>query len=573
VAHRADAVTAGGDDPVRGLAALPDSADLSGPTRAVVVTGRPVSALLTLGERLTLTGRDPRDFLKRVQLEHPADFWVNLALGDALLWPSPGEAGIYYRAALAARPEAAVGYCAVADALLGQKRPDEAITYYRKALAIDPKFARGESNFGRALRLLGRYDEAFTCDLNALQIDPNFAWAHYDMARSFADGGRLEEAVDHYRVIVAATPLSPEVQADYRSAMLRLGRGEQAWAEWRDGLASGALCGYDAWNGYAELSLYLGHADEYRRARATLLARFVDRPQPQVAEPVARTCLLVPDPDSPGRRQAVALADWSEAAQRGKPYHAFAAFAQGLAAFRTGNDGRAMSIMRGRAAKVLGPCPGLVTAMALMREGRGTEARATLATAVLSFDWRPERADRRDLWMYHVLRREAEAKVLPNLPAFLAGQYRPTDNDERLALLGLCQANGRWADYAALYADAVAADPAVVETAPQDVRRWAAGAAAMAAGDGATPTATRWRALGVQWMQAELDLRMGRAATVDPAGRGTLRRALGTWLTDPDLAPLRDPAALARMPEAERSQCANLWAAVRAAIDLLGQPA
>jgi hypothetical protein len=39
-------------------------------------------------------------------------------------------------------------------------------------------------------------------------------------------------------------------------------------------------------------------------------------------------------------------------------------------------------------------------------------------------------------WVFHVLRRKAEAMIVPILPAFLDGKYQPRDNDERLALLG-----------------------------------------------------------------------------------------------------------------------------------------
>jgi len=42
--------------------------------------------------------------------------------------------------------------------------------------------------------------------------------------------------------------------------------------------------------------------------------------------------------------------------------------------------------------------------------------------AVLSFDWRAAKANSRDPWIAHVLRREAEALLLPNLPAFLEGK-------------------------------------------------------------------------------------------------------------------------------------------------------
>src|SRR5262249_26086694 len=53
--------------------------------RTVPVARRSVSLLLALGERLRDVGGDAPAFLKRVQKEHPADFWANLVLGNVLL--------------------------------------------------------------------------------------------------------------------------------------------------------------------------------------------------------------------------------------------------------------------------------------------------------------------------------------------------------------------------------------------------------------------------------------------------------------------------------------------------------
>src|SRR5262249_60133600 len=115
--------------------------------------------------------------------------------------------------------------------------------------------------------------------------------------------------------------------------------------------------------------------------------------------------------------------------------------------------------MRGDASKVLGPAPRLVLAMVLHQKDQVAESRKTLAAAVASHDWRPDLVRDQDDWIYHVLRREAEALILPNLPAFLAGTYEPRDNDERLALLGVCQFRNRTHALARLYAHAFAAAP------------------------------------------------------------------------------------------------------------------
>ncbi len=66
----------------------------------------------------------------------------------------------------------------------------------------------------------------------------------------------------------------------------------------------------------------------------------------------------------------------------------------------------------------------------------------TLASAVIDHDWRAASADVREIWMYHVLRLEAETMLFPNLPAFLEGTYQPANQCERIAFVGAAQFNG-----------------------------------------------------------------------------------------------------------------------------------
>src|SRR5207247_11084973 len=95
----------------------------------------------------------------------------------------------------------------------------------------------------------------------------------------------------------------------------------------------------------------------------------------------------------------------------------------------------AIATMRGEASRVAGPIAGLVLAMALRQDGQLAAARKALAAATLSYDWRPTQARDHDGWICHVLRREAEGLILPNLPAFLEGKHQTPDKDERLAHL------------------------------------------------------------------------------------------------------------------------------------------
>jgi hypothetical protein len=190
-------------------------------------------------------------------------------------------------------------------------------------------------------------------------------------------------------------------------------------------------------------------------------------------------------------------------------------------------------------------------------------------------------------WVSHVLRREAEAMILPNLPAFLEGKYQPQDNDERLALLGTCQFQGRYGTVARLYADAFGADPHLADDLNKECLRRTRGREAAAdrievfdsacrylaarcaalAGCGlgkdgeklSEEERTRWRQQARDWLQADLAAWAMMLDSDSQGARDLAKRMLEHWQVDPDLAGLRDPEALDRLPPAERQKCRTLW--------------
>ena len=218
---------------------------------------------------------------------------------------------------------------------------------------------------------------------------------------------------------------------------------------------------------------------------------------------------------------------------------------------------------------VLEPSPKLVLAMALHQKGKADEARKTLASAVLSHDWAANRVVDQHGCIAHSLRREAEAMILPELPAFLDGKYQPRDNDERLALLGVCQFTNRTCTAARLYSDAFAADAHLAEDPRSGHRQNAARAAALAGcGRGADGTkldeAARalWRRQARDWLRADL---VAWAATLDggsPAARTLVRKTLAQWQVHPDLTGLREASARDKLSPDERTECLALWQAV-----------
>jgi serine/threonine-protein kinase len=530
----------------------------------IPVAAQPVPLLLALGERIGAAGGDAPAFLKRVQKEHPADFWANLILGDALVKKLPVEAAGYYRAALASRPGAAVGYTSLGDALTGQGLLEEAMAYYRKAVEIDPGYARGHTNIGNMLKRRGRLEEAIDCYRTALAVDPNYGWAHYDLANTLDGIGRLEEAMEHFKRFHQVDPTNSYVTNIVRADMARLGRGEEALLEWQRELAADPAS-HEPYFGYAEMCLFLHHEDQYRRARQDLLRRFGASTDPYATEKVARACLLLPGTDEE-IQMAAELAQRAVAARDQMPQWVFGyfKFAEGLAEFRQEHFDSAISIMKAQAGSVMGPAPRLVTAMAQYRKGEIDEARKTLAAAIVRFDWSPRHADRRDHFIVHILRREAEAVILPGLPAFLEGKYQPRDNTDRLALLGVCRFKNLNATSARLYADAFAAEEKLVDE--RLGHRYSAACVAALAGCGIGDDASKlseaermqWRKQARQWLRNELT---SLAQRVDDASisRAALDKLLAQWQSNPELAGIRDRTALENLSAVEREECAALW--------------
>ena len=107
---------------------------------------------------------------------------------------------------------------------------------------------------------------------------------------------------------------APSARQRLRGLLLRLGRGAEARAAWKEELAAHPPK-HDDWFGYAELCLFLGDEAEYRRARRDLLAQFGSTTDPAVAERTGRACLLLPAPEGE-LRQAVALTERAVAAGR-----------------------------------------------------------------------------------------------------------------------------------------------------------------------------------------------------------------------------------------------------------------
>jgi serine/threonine-protein kinase len=584
VARRADSDPTGWRDRARDPAVRANQAALVEVIRTAPVAGQSVPLLLALNRHLTHGSPERLPFLKKVQQTHPGDFWGNLTFGTALEHEhQPREAIRYYQAAVAIRPQASLGYHDLGMALLATGRTEEAVEQLQRAVGIDPTSVFSYQWLNLALASLGRQDEAIEQLQAAIRFNPNNSGLQTRLGDLLEKTGRHAEALSHHRQAVALDPKNRHAQDQLRSLLVRLGQGNEARAAWQKSLEADST-EHKAWDGYAEFCLFLGQEDEYRRARQALFARFGATTDPHIMERIARACLLRPGTEDELKR-VVALV---ERALTGEPSpfqtdHRNLLFTQGVAEYRQGRFDRAIALMRGEAASALGPAPRLVLAMALYRSGQAAEARQTLAAAVLAHDWRASQVNDQYGWTFHVLRREAEGLVLPNLPAFRRGEYQPQDKDERLALLASqlasCEFQGLHSAAARLYSDAIAADPKLAEDVPAGTRYHAARAAALAGcgqGKDADQLDDKERALrrrqALDWLRQDLTGWGKRLDNGNAETKAQVRLQLQPWQMDPDLDRVRAKDALARLPDEERERWERLWSDVDALLRRASPP-
>jgi tetratricopeptide (TPR) repeat protein len=157
------------------------------------------------------------------------------------------------------------------------------------------------------------------------------------------------------------------------------------------------------------------------------------------------------------------------------------------------------------------------------------------------------------------------------LPRFLQREAQPRDDAERLALAQCCGYKRRYVAAVGFWQQVFAHQPSWAEDRHAGHRYNAACAAALAAAVKGTDAAdlseqgrTTLRAQALSWLRADLAAWAKLLKHGQPADRTTVRQTLQHWQRDPDFTGVRDEAALAKLPEAERSAWRQLWADVAA---------
>jgi serine/threonine-protein kinase len=482
-------------------------------------------------------------------------------LGELGRYP---EAEAEFREALRLRPDLPEAHNNLGSALAGQGRHKEAEAEFREALRLLPGYAEAHSNLGDALADQGRHAEAEAECRAALRLEPDLPEAHNNLGSALAGQGRHKEAEAQHREALRLRPEWPDAQFNLGNALHKQGRLKEAVAAFREALRL---------------------KPDYAAAYVNLASTLADQDRFAEAEAACRAALRL-QPDSPE-----ALGNLGDALLRqGRPREAEAEFREALRLkpndpLTHNNLGSAL-LEQGRHAEAEAAFRAALRlrpdhAVALCNLGEALRRQGRFAESLAEYRRGHELGSRLPGWPYPsaawVRRAERQADLERRLPGVLAGTDSPAGAAEAAALAGVALAKGLTAAAARLFADSFTADPRLAADLRTQDRYNAACAAALAA-DGKGADADRFPAKGraglrrqaLAWLTADLAAwaRLADNALARPALLQTLRH----WQTDPDLAGVRDPTALAGLPEAERAAWAKLWADVAALLAKSGGP-
>ena len=497
--------------------------------QAAAARPQEVLLLAALANVLQRQGRSKSmDALGYSRAAYSRSLHYGLALSWALLGAGkPAEAEQLLRELIRQPPhdrDAAVPFY-LSNALMNQKKYGEAEAALGEVLRLRPGWAPALTNLAGALAAQRKYGPAAEACRKALALDPDLPEAYTNLGVVLDAQGKHEQAEAACRKALALKPDSAEAWNCLGAALAYQGKHEEAETAWRRAIALGRG-GYKA---HYNLGTVLVVQGRHREAEAAF-------------------------------REAVAL----------EPEDYEVHINLGASLLEQKNYGAAEASFRKAAA--LKPRDGMAyrnLGYALLRQARFDEASAALKKvgALLPAE-APVRQSARRLEQLC----ERLAALDSRFAAILRGEEKLAGAVEQLQFAELCLFKKYHAAACRFYLAAFAAGPRLAEYVPGP--RYDAATAAALAGSGQGKDAAplddkeraRWRRQALAWLRQDLAwwdrvLRQANARVLTLA-----RRALWHWQADDDLAGLREPDALAKLPPDERADCLAFWKEVAAVI-------
>jgi eukaryotic-like serine/threonine-protein kinase len=481
-----------------------------------------VNALVGLGTALKDLGKveEAADAYREAIRIEPTSSYAHVGLGMTLRLQGKHDQAVS-ECREAKDPITRIGLALVLQA---QSKLDEAVLAYREVIRLRPNFAGAHSNLGSALRQQGKVDEAIDECREAIRLKPNVPESHNALGRALADQKKLDEAIAEYREAIRLRPSYPEPRNDLGIALEVQGRRDDAIAEYREAirLKPGYEWPHNNLGNLLRLQKKLEEAaSEYREA-----------------------IRLKPDFPEAHNGLGVVLSD------QGKLEEGMAEYRE---AIRLKPDFALAHTNLGHRLRMQGDYAG---SLAMLRKGHELSAKVP--------NWGRPSAK----WVEEAARL---VTIAARLPAILKGDDRPKDNADRLALGQMCYDTKRFAAAARFWDEALKADPKLGDDRQLQHGYNVACAAALAGAgpgkdepppDDSARAKLRGQALG--WLKAELAM-WTRFLESDPShAKPAIIQTIGHWKADPDLAGIRDPDALTKLPDAEREAWKTFWADVEA---------
>jgi tetratricopeptide (TPR) repeat protein len=529
--------------------------------QAIALDPKYAPAHTNLGLALSKQGKVDEAIAKYRQAIHidPTDAHAHAGLGSALdKQGKMDEAIAEYRQAIALDPKDAPAHHNLGLALAEQGKLDEAIAEFRQAIALDPKYAPAHHNLGLALTKQGKVDEAIAKYRQAIALDSKCALPHSNLGAALLKQGKMDEAIAEYRQAIHIDPKDALARNNLGVALAKQGKVDEAIAEFRQTIA---LDPKDA-PAHANLGVALAKQGQLDEAIAEFRKSIELNPKAALVHTSLGDVL-----DDQGK-QDEAIAEYRTAIDL-DPKLAGAHYDLGIALSKQGKQDEAIAEYR----KVIEVKPDYAEAHcnlghALSEQGKLAEALGALRRGHELGSKRPGWPYPSDAWV-----RQAERAVAleGKLPDFLKGAFQPKDNDERLGLIRICRVKKLYRTAARLYADAVAADPKLIDDLKAGHRYNAACYAALAGcgkGEAAAKfeekERARWRKQALDWLRADLAVWTKRLDSGKPEDRQQVQGMMQHWQQDSDLAGIRDNEALAKLSADEQEACKKLWADVAA---------
>jgi serine/threonine-protein kinase len=533
------------------------------------VSALPPETIVLFAATLSSGGELPAavELLRRAQKHHPQDFWINHDLAVALDLSDPpraNEAVGYYRAALAQRPDSAGVWLNLGWALGHQDRLREAEACYRQAIELKPDFDTAHANLGTVLERQGRIAEAEKAYRRALELHPRSATAWNNLGSIMERKRKLDEALECFRKAISFDPEYAEPHLNTGFVLEQQGKLPEAVAACRRGVKLQP--------GLARAHVRLGDAlvQSGQVKEGLVSLRKAVALDPKNLEALAALGNALTENGSPADGEVILREAVRLAPKRGEAWYCL-----GNALFNQEHTDAAVACYR----RAVALEPSLAHAhcnlgLALQRQGKMAEALASLERG-------HSLGSKRHGWKFPSARWVRRAKVLAGLEErlteVLARRARPATAREWLNLALFTEKHRKApAATARFYAAAFSLRPelaADVRTALRYNAACHAVTASLRRGEGAAKTDERERhhllRQALTWLDADrraclLVLKRGK-----PETREEVRKTLVHWLSDPDLAPLRDLGVLMLLSAEERQACErlmrNLAEAIRAA--------